>query len=149
MAVVNPLYRVAGAIAPTQMVSGTDTINPALLPANPSQQTFVVTLASAAVGNCLSKTSGGVWQVATNADKLRVLGIVISKSGNDCTVAPLSQRITFPAAHGFTADANLWLGAGTVVTTEPATPANGKKVALGTVDSTTTIIATITYVEEA
>jgi hypothetical protein len=149
MAVVNPLFRQAGAVAPTQMLPGTDTINPALLPSSPTQQTFVVTLASAAVGNCLSKDPSGVWSVATNANKLLVIGIVIAKTGNDCTVAPLGQLVTFPAAHGFTADATLWLGTETIVTAEPSTPAGGKKVVIGMVINNTTILAQPIYVEEA
>jgi uncharacterized membrane protein YeaQ/YmgE (transglycosylase-associated protein family) len=149
MAVLNPLYRQPGAVAPSVMQPGTDTINPALLPNSPTQQTFTISLASGVVGAFVAKNLAGVWALATNANKELVAGVIISKSGNDCTVASLNQVVTFPAAHTYAADAWLWLGAGTVVTSEPATPVGGRKVLLGQVLSTTTIIANVVYVEES
>ncbi len=149
MPVVNPLHRVAGAVAPSTMIPGTDTINPALLPSSPTQQTYVISLASGVVGAAVSKSLAGVWAVASHANKQLVAGFIISKSGNDCTVAAINQVITFPAVHGYAPDAWLWLGADTVVTSEPVTPVGGRRVLLGQVLNTTTILANVVYVEEA
>lgn len=100
-------------------------------------ETAVITFAGGAVGMPLSVTDVGAIAAATNADQHPVIGIVVSKTGDDCTVV-LSGFIDTTILQGITPanGAVVWLGtSGSVTLSTPTPAANGKLVRLGTIIS--------------
>lgn len=129
MTEVNPLYFKPNAAAPSVM-DATHTIPLTAIPAAALvTSNFTATVPSAVVGSPVQKT-GATFAIATNtvADA-EIVGIVTAINAGVSTV---SYGVIRNWAHGLSLTANrFWLGNGTLETTEPTVPANGRKVILG------------------